>query len=54
MLLHTRKGHVEPVCQLRDRSIRHPELLHDAASRRVGERRKGDVEAGCRKLNHTV
>lgn len=43
---------MELLCKLRDRSIRFPELLQNAASRGVRERGKGGIEASWRKLNH--
>jgi hypothetical protein len=45
---------VELLCKLRDRSIRTPELLQNAASSGVRERGKGGIKTNCRKLNHVV
>src|SRR6202161_1806537 len=54
MLLHARKGHVELVGKIRDRSVRTPEMLQNAASGGVRERSERGIEAGPDILNHTV
>src|SRR5678816_4105610 len=43
---------VELVGKLRDRSVRTPELLKNAASGGVRERSERSIEASCRILNH--
>src|ERR1700678_1641716 len=54
MLLHAREGHVELRGQVRDRSVRAPELLQNAASGRIRERGERGIETGRRILNHKV
>src|SRR5580658_9963161 len=54
MLLHAREGHVEVLGKGRDRSVRTPELLQNAASRGVRERAERGIEVGLAILNHTV
>src|SRR5579872_3141727 len=54
MLLHAREGHVEFLGKVRDRSVRTPELLQDAASGGVRERGERGIEAGPNILNHMV
>src|SRR4051794_34136204 len=54
MLLHAREGHVELPGKVRDRSVRTPELLQNAASGGVRERGERGIEAGPIILNHMV
>src|SRR5499433_1783495 len=54
VLLHAREGHVEPLGEVRDRSVATAELLQDAASGGVRERGERGIEAGSRILNHKV
>src|SRR5580704_3599006 len=54
VLLHARQGHVELLCEVRDRSVFAPELLQNAASGRVRERGERGIEAGARIVNHAV
>src|SRR5678816_2298026 len=54
MLLHARQGHVELLGKVRDRSVRTPELLQNAASGGVRQRGERGIEAGPRILNHVV
>src|SRR5450432_4343092 len=54
MLLHARKGHVELPGKVRDRSVRTPELLQNAASGGVRERGERAIEAALSMLNHMV
>src|SRR5579862_3571617 len=54
VLLHAREGHVEPLSEVRDRSICTPELFQNAASggdRECGER---GIEPAVGILNHSV
>src|SRR5687768_17461309 len=54
MFLHARKGHVEPLGQGCDRSVRTPELLQNAASGGVRQRAERGIEVGVAILSHTV
>src|SRR5579862_3198655 len=54
MLLHAREGHVEFLGKLRDRRVRTPELLQDAAPCGVRERGEGGIEAVLAIMNHLV
>src|SRR4051812_22068877 len=54
MLLHAREGHLEFLGEVRDRGVCTPELLQNATSRGVGERRERGVEAGLGILHHMV
>src|SRR5580693_4822225 len=54
MLPHTREGHVERLGEVRDRSVRTPELLQNASSGGVRECGERGVEAGPSILNHVV
>ena len=54
MFLHAREGHVEPLGKGRDRSVRTPELLQNAASGGVRERAERGIEVALAILNHTV
>src|SRR6187455_885498 len=54
MLLHAREGHVEFRGKVRDRNIRTPELLQNAAPGGVRKRGERGIEAGCHILNHLV
>src|SRR4051794_26865666 len=54
MLLHPGERHVEPVGEIRDRSVCPSELLENAASRGVRERGERSIEAGLIILNHLV
>src|SRR5512145_3285221 len=54
MFLHARKGHVELFGKGRDRSVRTPELLQNAASGGVRERAERGIEVGLAILSHTV
>src|SRR5580700_9306492 len=53
MLLHAREGHVKLLGQVRDRSVRTPELFQNAASGGVRERGERGIEGSCI-LNHAV
>src|SRR3954453_1385200 len=54
VLLHAREGHVKLLGKVRDRRVRTPELLQNAASGSVRERGERGVEAGSGILNHVV
>src|SRR5258707_13543657 len=54
MFLHAREGHVEPLGKGRDRSVRTPELLQNAASGGVRERAERGIEVALEILNHVV
>src|SRR5512139_3110906 len=54
MFPHARKGHVEPLGKGRDRSVRTPELLQNAASGGVRERAERGIEVVLEILNHVV
>src|SRR5664279_4988753 len=51
MLLHARERHVELQGEVRDRSVRTPELLQNAASGGVRKRGKRGIQAGLIRLN---
>src|SRR4029077_4027775 len=54
VLLHARKGHVELLGWVRERSVCTSELLQDAASGGVRKRGERGIETGFRILNHMV
>ncbi len=54
MFLHAREGHVEPLGKGRDRSVRTPELLQNAASGGIRERAERGIEVVLGILNHMV
>src|SRR6185437_8604423 len=54
MFLHAREGHVKPLGERRDRSVRTPELLQNAASGGVRERAERGIEVALDILNHMV
>src|SRR6476646_3540152 len=53
VLLHAREGHVEPLGQVRDRSVGTSELLQNSAPGGVRERGERGIEVGPRILNHS-
>src|SRR5262245_62106144 len=54
VLFHAREGHVELLCQVRDRGFRVTQLLEDAATGDVRQRSERGIEVGVRILNHLV
>src|SRR4029079_4655483 len=54
VLLHARKGHVELLGKVRDRSVGTSQLLQDAASGGIGERGERGIEEGSDILNPQV
>src|SRR3954471_5401896 len=54
VLLHTRQRHVELLGQVRDRRVGTPELLQNATSGGVRERRERRIKARAPILNHLV
>ena len=54
MFLHAREGHVKPLGEGRDRSVRTPELLQNAASGGIRERAERGIEVALEILNHVV
>ena len=52
MFLHPREGHAEPLGKGRDRGVRTPELLQNAASGSIRERAERSIEVGGIILSH--
>jgi hypothetical protein len=54
VFLHAGQRHLELIRQTGDRGVRPAKLIDDPAARRIGERRKREIEGRIYILNHMV